>query len=197
MNRKNTQRLLRKFPFLYRGYYKPMRETCMCWGFECGDGWFDILWTLSGLLDRQIKIGKFRRALDAVALSFTKVWNSIIYRLSPPGSHDFMARLAGRLTPSGDVVKDAKRALGLKRLVLFPYPLFEVVQVKEKYGTLQFYCRGRLGKGASPEGIQLLIQAAESASETTCEICGSSGKLYEDDCWMHVACKLCREKESQ
>ena len=22
---------------------KPMKETCMCWGFECGDGWFNIL----------------------------------------------------------------------------------------------------------------------------------------------------------
>jgi hypothetical protein len=22
---------------------KSMTETCMCWGFECGDGWFNIL----------------------------------------------------------------------------------------------------------------------------------------------------------
>jgi hypothetical protein len=23
--------------------YKPMTETTMCWGFECGDGWFNII----------------------------------------------------------------------------------------------------------------------------------------------------------
>jgi hypothetical protein len=52
MNAENTRKLLEKFPHLYREYHLPMTETCMCWGFEHGDGWFQILWDLSE------KIGK-------------------------------------------------------------------------------------------------------------------------------------------
>lgn len=31
------------FPKMFVNRYKPMTETAMCWGFECGDGWFNII----------------------------------------------------------------------------------------------------------------------------------------------------------
>jgi len=31
------------FPKMFINRYKPMTETTMCWGFECGDGWFNII----------------------------------------------------------------------------------------------------------------------------------------------------------
>jgi len=51
MNKEHTQYLLDNFPSLYRGYYKPFRETSMCWGFECGDGWFGLVRDLSARLE--------------------------------------------------------------------------------------------------------------------------------------------------
>lgn len=39
MNPDNTVKLLNAYPLLYR----ELRE----WGFECGDGWFDLVWQLS------------------------------------------------------------------------------------------------------------------------------------------------------
>jgi hypothetical protein len=33
---------------------KDMKETCMCWGFECGDGWFPILNQLMGNIQHHI-----------------------------------------------------------------------------------------------------------------------------------------------
>jgi hypothetical protein len=33
---------------------KPMQETCMCWGFECGNGWFNILDQLMGNIQHHI-----------------------------------------------------------------------------------------------------------------------------------------------
>lgn len=47
MNSKNTETLLAEYPWLYRGYHKPITETCMCWGFSCDDGWFSLLRRLS------------------------------------------------------------------------------------------------------------------------------------------------------
>ena len=35
--------LCEKYPKMMVNRNKPMQETCMCWGFECGNGWFNIL----------------------------------------------------------------------------------------------------------------------------------------------------------
>lgn len=43
MNVENTKKLLTAYPLLYR----KLRE----WGFECGDGWFDLVWQLSGEIE--------------------------------------------------------------------------------------------------------------------------------------------------
>lgn len=35
--------LVQKYPKIFRDRNKSMQETCMCWGFTHGDGWFEIL----------------------------------------------------------------------------------------------------------------------------------------------------------
>lgn len=35
--------LCEKYPKMMVNRNKDMKETCMCWGVECGDGWFNIL----------------------------------------------------------------------------------------------------------------------------------------------------------
>ena len=47
MNNENTKYLLENFPELYRGFYMSYEDTAMCWGFECGDGWFNLIKDLS------------------------------------------------------------------------------------------------------------------------------------------------------
>lgn len=47
MNKEHTNYLFTKYPTLYQQHTLPMQETCMCWGFECGDGWFSIIDNLS------------------------------------------------------------------------------------------------------------------------------------------------------
>jgi len=43
MNKENTKYLFEKYPSLFSQKDLPMTQTCMCWGFECGDGWFKII----------------------------------------------------------------------------------------------------------------------------------------------------------
>ena len=31
------------FPLIFRNRHADMRSTCMCWGFECGDGWEPLI----------------------------------------------------------------------------------------------------------------------------------------------------------
>ena len=46
--------LCEKYPKMMVNRNKHMQETCMCWGFECGDGWFNILDQLMGNIQHQI-----------------------------------------------------------------------------------------------------------------------------------------------
>jgi hypothetical protein len=43
MKQELDQLLCEKYPLMMVNRDKSMMETCMCWGFECGDGWFTIL----------------------------------------------------------------------------------------------------------------------------------------------------------
>lgn len=43
--------IMEKCPILYCMRNKSMMETCMCWGFECGEGWREPLWKLSAALE--------------------------------------------------------------------------------------------------------------------------------------------------
>ncbi len=49
------ERLCTRYPLLYRQRNGDPRQTCMCWGFECGDGWFDLLDDVSRKLERAIE----------------------------------------------------------------------------------------------------------------------------------------------
>ena len=42
-----TENLYTSFPHLYCNRHKSMDERSMAWGFECGDGWFQLLFDLS------------------------------------------------------------------------------------------------------------------------------------------------------
>ena len=46
--------LCEKYPKMLVNRNKPMTETCMCWGFECGDGWFQILDSLMSNIQHHI-----------------------------------------------------------------------------------------------------------------------------------------------
>lgn len=58
MSPENTKKLYEDFPGLYRDASKDMRETCMCWGFQCGDGWFRLIYDLSAAIESEaFKLG--------------------------------------------------------------------------------------------------------------------------------------------
>ncbi|MBE7459639.1 MAG: hypothetical protein HS112_03835 [Zoogloeaceae bacterium] len=55
MDRSKTQMLYRRYPRLYRRAALPATHTCMCWGFSCGGGWFDLIDRLSMKLETEIE----------------------------------------------------------------------------------------------------------------------------------------------
>jgi hypothetical protein len=47
VNTENTKYLIEHFPILYRGVDEPITQNLMSFGFECGDGWFNLIKDLS------------------------------------------------------------------------------------------------------------------------------------------------------
>lgn len=71
-----------------------------------------------------------------------------------------------------------------------PPPTFKVVQVKEKFGGLRFYCDNET------EAIESLVYDAERESFLTCEVCGSRDGVacgaMDGRRWVRSLCEKCR-----
>ena len=66
-----------------------------------------------------------------------------------------------------------------------------VYQIKEKWGILQ------LEIGNYPNELAKMIEAAEKASESTCEKCGAPGSLRECGGWYKTLCDDCWKKKNE
>jgi len=65
----------------------------------------------------------------------------------------------------------------------------EVVDIKEKFGTLRFYT-----DGCSSKEIDELIMQAEIESSITCDLCGQPGELRKGG-WLRTLCDKCHNKD--
>ena len=67
---------------------------------------------------------------------------------------------------------------------------FEVVQVKQKYGSLSFYTNIYEDNNLYNNLIEL-IDEFENKSENVCEYCGKKGKPIWKNHWCNTRCDIC------
>lgn len=113
------KQLCEKYPEIFANRHADKMTTAMCWGFECGDGWYQIIDALCGCMQ-------------------------------------------------GYVSANSK-------------PQVVAAQVKEKFGTLRFYCDG------GNDMTEGMIWMAEHLSSVTCEVCGAPGELRGGG-WLKTRC---------
>jgi hypothetical protein len=70
-------------------------------------------------------------------------------------------------------------------------PETEITQIKEKFGTLRFYCAGDGG-----DEIYKLIERAEQESAKTCEHCGTKDSVTTEGGWLLTLCNKCRKERN-
>jgi hypothetical protein len=162
MRRELDETLCAKYPLIFKDRNENMMHTAMCWGFECGDGWYNIIDTLCSLLTSDYRQAQSR-------------YESIKDKVDQPrweGSKDIITQ---------EKIDEAKVKLDEETLKV---PV--AVQVKEKFGGLRFYVQ------AATNTHHSYISFAESMSYRTCEECGNPGKTYTDGwhmtlCDIHAA----------
>ena len=64
-------------------------------------------------------------------------------------------------------------------------PSYEIVQVKEKFGSLNIYFSQR---SLTTTELDTAIKKAEAASMRTCEFCGAAGTLNDRYGWLKTTC---------
>jgi hypothetical protein len=184
------KKLVEKYPKMMVNRDAPMTETCMCWGFECGDGWFKILDNLMGNIQNHID-WKIRQR--EVTIRFNKIREA-----GQSGNTELFADLIAaeysdrRL--SADFVKQRAQEFMREPLQEVPEEVPQVVldQVKEKFGTLRFYYTG------GDDTINGMVLMAESMSGVTCEECGNQAGTNwpEAGGWVRTICESCQDKRS-
>jgi hypothetical protein len=162
MRRELDEALCAKYPLVFKDRNENMMHTAMCWGFECGDGWYNIIDILCGLLTNDYRSAQSR-------------YDFIKDKVDQPqweGSKKIVTQ---------EMIDVAKAKLDEETLKV---PVAS--QVKEKFGGLRFYVQAATDKHYS------YISFAESMSYRTCEECGAPGKTYTDGwhrtmCDIHAA----------
>jgi len=176
MKRELDEYLCKVYPKMMVNRNLHMTETCMCWGFECGDGWFQILNQLMGNIQHHID---WRERQRDVAIKF----RNMAEQLKAGDSTLFDEEHKDLL--NRDYVEKRKQEFIEDPLREIPdvVPQVTLDQVKEKFGTLRFYYSG------GDDYISGLVSMAESMSGVTCEECGNPGTQTSGG-WIKTVCKV-------
>jgi hypothetical protein len=166
--------LCEKYPKMMVNRNKDMKETCMCWGFECGDGWFNILNQLMGNIQHHIDWKDKQR-------EYARTYNEIATQAKAGNFDLFEESMKDTVNLEYKEKRLAEIVAGDFRTVPDAIPQVTLDQVKEKFGTLRFYYTG------GDDEISGMVRMAESMSGVTCEECGNPGERRGGG-WIYTAC---------
>jgi hypothetical protein len=173
-------KLCEKYPELMANRNKPMTETAMCWGFDCGDGWYNILNQLMSNIQHHID-WKEKQRLWAIE------HNTMVEKMKAGDYTDF-DEMSKTYTPEYKEMQRERFLADNPKTVPDSVRQVTLDQVKEKFGTLRFYYTG------GDDYIRGLVSMAEAMSGVTCEQCGSPGHRRGQS-WIYTACDLHTKEE--
>lgn len=175
MREELDQTLCEKYPRIFANRHRGMQETCMCWGFSHGDGWYNIINMLCASIDHHIRWKRESRARDLLR-----------YRAAKKGRDALINWMSSNreMPPSNWIIERCDEILeqGIENLVITPKVSWVVAdQVKEKFGTLRFYYHG------GDDYVHGMVRMAEAMSAVTCEDCGAPGHQRGGG-WIRTLC---------
>jgi hypothetical protein len=174
MKQELDEKLCAAYPKLFVNRNADMRTTAMCWGFDCGDGWYNIINNLCGNIQHHIDWTVRSAQIDIE-------YNERLAKMKAGDFEDFERYSQAWSADYREQVRERMLAEE-PRKVREVCPQVTVDQVKEKFGTLRFYYTG------GDDYISGLASMAESMSGCTCEECGAPGKRVGGG-WITTLCE--------
>ena len=175
MKQELDELLCTKYPQMMVNRNLPMMETCMCWGFTCGDGWFNILDQLMGNIQHHIDWKEKQR-------NWAIEYNEMATQAKAGDCKLFFEQNSSITSQAYKDERLAEIIAGDFRQVPESIPQVTLDQVKEEFGTLRFYYTG------GDDVIDGMVRMAESMSGVTCEECGGTGKRVGGG-WVTTLCE--------
>ena len=173
------KQLVEKYPKIFANRHASPETRAMCWGFECGDGWFNILDKMCRNIQWHIDHSRKDRAR---ALRFNRALRKALKGNIEPliKNHTY-----GDSPNSRQWAEDTVKKLMSNNPQFRPVPeaCTQVVasQVKEKFGMLTIYHRGG---NSYTDGV---LRVAEEMSRHVCEECGKPGYSTATG-WIRTLC---------
>jgi hypothetical protein len=187
MREELDKKLCEKYPELFKHRHADPTLTPMAWGFDCGDGWYNLIDALCNTItnreqnverDRQYNrdYAKMREAAleGDWSLFNDRYLDTQIGGLKNKETNkyvDWVQQQRDHLL--GEIPAWLQNVEPVDRTVC--------EQVKEKFGGLRFYFM------SGDEFVQGAVALAERMSYTICEECGEPGKLRSGG-WMRTLC---------
>ena len=170
--------LVAKYPKIFKNRYAPMTHTAMCWGFECGDGWYNIIDALCSNIQHHVDQKRNERAR---VLKFNRAMKRALAGDTRPLQMYFT--FGNKTEPDEWAIENSSKAIVKAEFREVPahMPHITASQVKEKFGGLRFYTNGYTDE------IGGMIRMAESMSYRTCEVCGNPGRSNHHG-WISTLC---------
>jgi len=168
-------KLCTAYPKLFVNRNAPMQETCMCWGFSHGDGWYNIISQLCANIQGHIDWTERKREAIVKYNAIAEQCKAGNFELFEEDMQS-MTNLEYKEKRKQEIINNDLR------VVVDACPQVTVDQVKEKFGTLRFYYSG------GDDYVSGLVSMAESMSAVTCEECGNPGKQVGGG-WITTLCK--------
>jgi hypothetical protein len=162
MNSELQKKIFDKYPKMFGDRTKPMTETCMCWGLDVGDGWYELIDILCEALTYTYSTSVQIDEEDGKRLGIkpykSEVGDSYYFSVEPPQI----------------IVTQVKEKYGTLRFYYREEYSEEVMSLVQtgKYPDLQ-----RIIDRYS-DYINGIVHFAETASGRTCEETGQSGELH-------------------
>jgi len=156
-----------RYPEIFREHTLPTDRTCMCWGLECGDGWFTLLDTLCKALQHIYH----ERALQTVAEQVKEKYGTLrfYYRVEPDMRY---------LSPT-DQEDDFMLTHEFSSKTGWALVAPNTYRTKFKFDRWDSKIDG-------------IVTMAEQMSANICELCGHPGRLDADHGWYSTLCEPCR-----
>lgn len=173
MRRELEEKLFKKYPNIFAGKDKPITESLIPFGLECGNGWEwlidNLCHSIQGYVDSRNEGVRIRKKAIAKFTFWYKLWYAV-----------------GRLL----LIRSRNYLLENDKYDEEEWQV-EAIQVKEKFGTLRFYINH------GDDHIYGMIWLAEVMSAGICEMCGTTADVTPSKGgWIKYLCPKCREERS-
>lgn len=176
-------KLYTKYPKLFAQKDLSITQSCMSWGIECGDGWYNIIdklcQNIQHFVDNERKSRcynlRYNRALKK-ALDGNKEYLENYFKSSfpDPQKRDEFIEQTIQKKQFGNLFEKVEKV--------------QFTQIKEKFATLRVYVNCHY------DYVQGVIDMASSMSSITCESCGKLGNI-RGKYWIYTSCDVCDDKK--